>query len=57
MLYDVSSIPPVKRTMPKAAIKSADSVKSSGVFDHTVLRFSRQELLDLSAFVGNSPAR
>jgi putative heme-binding domain-containing protein len=54
-LFDVSSLPPVERIVPKAEISSISAIDDSGIYDHTKLPFSRQELLDLSAYLGKTP--
>jgi putative heme-binding domain-containing protein len=51
-LFDVSSVPPVKRGVLKSEISEISAVKDSGIYDHTALPFSKQDLLDLSAFLG-----
>jgi putative heme-binding domain-containing protein len=56
VLFDVSSLPLVIRTIPKAHIASVMPTKSRGLTDHTSLRYQKQELLDLSALLGQSAA-
>ena len=51
-VFDVSSLPPVRRNFLKADISAVDTLQDRGVFDHTTLPFSTQELRDLSAFLG-----
>jgi mono/diheme cytochrome c family protein len=51
-VFDVSSLPPVRRTFMKADISAVDTPQDHGVFDHTTLPYSPQELRDLSAFLG-----
>jgi putative heme-binding domain-containing protein len=50
--FDVSSLPPVKITVLKSEIVQVAELKNSGVYDHTRLPFSDQDLLDLSAYLG-----
>jgi mono/diheme cytochrome c family protein len=58
-LFDVSSDPPVLRTILKADISNRSAITDVGIFDHATLGFSKPELLDLSAFLGktNSPVQ
>jgi len=58
-LFDVSSLPPVKRSVSKSDIKKVSAIEDSGIYDHTALPFSKQDWLDLSAYLGklDSPAR
>jgi mono/diheme cytochrome c family protein len=51
-IFDLSALPPIRRTFMKAEIQSMDTPRDRGAFDHTTLPFSRQELRDLSAFLG-----
>jgi putative heme-binding domain-containing protein len=51
--FDVSSCPPVKRTFSRSEILDLSAISRSGVFDHRALGFSKQALLDLSAYLGN----
>ena len=53
--FDVTSIPPVSRRVAKADI-AAVTVPGEGVYDHTTLPFSSQELRDVSAFLGKTGA-
>jgi mono/diheme cytochrome c family protein len=53
VLFDVSSIPPVKRTMAKSLIAAASPL-DAGIFDHTRLVPSRQDRLDLAAYLGRA---
>jgi putative heme-binding domain-containing protein len=52
VLYDVSSCPPVKRTISKSNIRELPKVGEGGIYDHTALRYSKQDLIDLSAYLG-----
>ena len=58
-LFDVSSDPPVLRTILKAEISDRSAITDIGIFDHATLGYSKAERLDLSAFLGktNSPDR
>ncbi len=58
-LFDVSSLPPVKRSVSKSDIKKVSAIEDSGIYDHTALPFSKQDWLDLSAYLGklDSPAK
>ena len=51
-VFDVGSLPPVRRSLRKSDVKSRATVTDSGVYDHAELHYTRQELLDLSAFLG-----
>lgn len=53
-LFDVSSDPPVLRTIVKAEIANRSAITDVGIFDHTTLGYSKAELLDLSAFLGKT---
>jgi putative heme-binding domain-containing protein len=57
-LFDVSSLPPVKRSVLKSDIYKVSAIENSGIYDHTALPFSKQDWLDLSAYLGklDSPA-
>jgi putative heme-binding domain-containing protein len=60
LVFDVSSVPPVRRTVLKSDIAQASQVKDSGIYDHTKLPFRKQDWLDLSAYLGKTevpPAR
>ena len=52
ILFDVSTLPPVKRTVLKSEVARASPVNGSGIYDHTALPFSKQNRLDLSAYLG-----
>jgi mono/diheme cytochrome c family protein len=52
-VFDVV-IPPVQRSFPKSEIVDIQIVKS-GIFDHTKLGYTHQQLLDVAAFVGARP--
>jgi mono/diheme cytochrome c family protein len=52
-VYDVV-MPPVRRTFLKADVSAIEPSKA-GLFDHTRLRHTRQELLDLAAMLGSTP--
>ena len=52
IIFDVSSLPPVKRTVLKSEVARASTVNGSGIYDHTALPFSKQNRLDLSAYLG-----
>jgi mono/diheme cytochrome c family protein len=54
VVFDVSAIPPIRRTMLKSQVIQANAVTSSGIFDHTRLPFSKQDRLDLAAYLGKS---
>jgi mono/diheme cytochrome c family protein len=56
VLFDVSSLPPVRRTVLKSRVREAVPEGSTGIFDHTALGYSRQDLLDLSAYLGQRAA-
>jgi mono/diheme cytochrome c family protein len=53
-LFDVTSIPPVLRSVPKSTIAATAPIKDAGLFDHAALPYSRQQRVDISAFVGQS---
>jgi len=55
-LFDVSSLPPVKRSVSKSDIKKVSAIEDSGIYDHTALPFSKQDWLDLSAYLGKADA-
>jgi putative heme-binding domain-containing protein len=52
-LYDVATPLPVSRALPKAAVAKTEPV-AGGLVDHTKLGLSRQQLLDLAAFLGTA---
>jgi mono/diheme cytochrome c family protein len=52
-VFDVT-IPPVRRSLQKTQIASV-SVSERGVFDHTKLGLTHQQLLDVAALVGSRP--
>jgi mono/diheme cytochrome c family protein len=54
VVFDVSAIPPIRRTVLKSQVTQANPVTSSGIFDHTQLPFSKQDRLDLAAYLGKS---
>jgi cytochrome c55X len=54
IVFDVSSLPPVKRTVVKSDVARTTAVVDSGIYDHTALPFSKQDRLDLSAYLGKS---
>jgi putative heme-binding domain-containing protein len=51
-IYDVSSTPPVKRTILKSEIARISAVSGAGIYDHTALPYSKQDRLDLAAYLG-----
>jgi len=51
-VFDVSSVPPVLRTILKSDVIEVSAVKDAGIYDHTGLPYSKQDLLDVSAFLG-----
>jgi cytochrome c55X len=53
-VFDVSSLPPVKRSILKSDVLKLSGVGDSGIYDHTTLPYSKQDLLDLSAYVGKT---
>jgi mono/diheme cytochrome c family protein len=53
-LFDVSSDPPVLRTILKADITNRSAITDVGIFDHATVGCSKSELLDLSAFLGKT---
>jgi mono/diheme cytochrome c family protein len=53
-LFDVSSDPPVLRTILKVDIANRSAITDVGIFDHATLGYSKPELLDLSAFLGKT---
>ena len=52
-LYDLAAPLPVSRAVPKTAVARTEPVSGSLV-DHTRLGLSRQQLLDLAAFLGTA---
>jgi cytochrome c55X len=54
--FDLTALPPVERTIPRSKIAEISATLEAGVYDHTALRLSRQDLLDLSAFLGKPTA-
>jgi putative heme-binding domain-containing protein len=52
-LYDISSVPPVSRRFRKSEVLATRRSGDTGIYDHTALHYSRQDLLDLSAFLGH----
>jgi putative heme-binding domain-containing protein len=54
VVFDLSSLPPVKRTVPKSQVSGVARITDSGIFDHTALPFTRQDRLDLSAYLGKA---
>jgi mono/diheme cytochrome c family protein len=54
-IYDVSSVPPVSRRVRKSAVANVVSITGAGIYDHTALPYSKQELLDVSSFLGRAP--
>jgi hypothetical protein len=54
-VFDVV-IPPVQRSFRKSEIEGIQIVKT-GIFDHTKLGYTRQQLLDVAAFVGAVPPK
>jgi cytochrome c55X len=52
--FDVSALPPVKRTTPKSDLANVASIKDAGIYDHTALPLSKQDRLDLSAYLGTT---
>jgi cytochrome c55X len=54
VVFDLSSLPPVKRTVQKSQVAEAEPVVNSGIYDHTALPFTKQDLLDLSAYLGRA---
>ena len=55
-LFDVSSLPPVKRSVSKSDIEKVSAIEDAGIYDHTALPFSKQDWLDLSAYLGKADA-
>jgi putative heme-binding domain-containing protein len=53
-VYDVSSVPPVSRRVKKSEIAEVLPVTASGIYDHTALPYSKQDLLDVSVFLGKT---
>jgi mono/diheme cytochrome c family protein len=53
-IFEVTSIPPIRRTVPKSQVSQAIPVSGTGIFDHTKLPFSKQDRLDLAAYLGSS---
>jgi mono/diheme cytochrome c family protein len=51
-IFDVTSIPPIKRTVPRSQVAQAIPVTGAGIFDHTQLPLSKQDRLDLAAYLG-----
>jgi putative heme-binding domain-containing protein len=51
-LYDISSVPPVSRRVRKSDIVEERAITGAGIYDHTALPYSKQDLLDISAFLG-----
>ena len=51
-LFDVASLPPVRRSIRRSGIKTLTASTDSGIYDHTALPYTRQDLLDLSAYLG-----
>jgi len=52
--YDISVLPPVSRQVRKAELAQIKPV-AGGIYDHTALPFTRQQLLDVSALIGTPP--
>lgn len=52
--YDVSSLPPVLRTVPKSDVKSTEALKGIGIYDHTKLPYTKQDRLNVCAFLGKA---
>jgi len=52
VLFDVTAIPPIRRTVPKSQVTQVIPVTGGGIFDHTQLPFSKQDRLDLAAYLG-----
>jgi putative heme-binding domain-containing protein len=52
--FDLSALPPVKRTVIKTEIAETTQIRDAGIYDHTALPFTKQELLDVSAYLGKS---
>jgi len=52
VIYDITSLPPVKRSVPKSEIQQSTDITGAGIYDHTALKLSRQDVLDLSAYLG-----
>lgn len=52
VIYDIASLPPVKRSVPRSDIRESSDVAGSGIYDHAALKLSRQDMLDLSAYLG-----
>jgi mono/diheme cytochrome c family protein len=55
-IYDVSSVPPVSRRLRKSQLREITPITTAGIYDHTGLPYSKQDLLDLSAFLGKNSA-
>jgi cytochrome c55X len=56
VIFDLSSLPPVKRAVPKSQVAETVPAVNSGIYDHTALPFTNQDLLDLSAYLGRTAA-
>jgi mono/diheme cytochrome c family protein len=52
--YDVGSVPPVSRRLAKAEIVATTPL-TEGAYDHRTLGFAKQDLRDVSAFLGQNP--
>jgi mono/diheme cytochrome c family protein len=55
--YDVSSLPPILRTLRKAAVKDVKPLTGIGIYDHTTLPYTKQDRLSLCAFLGKARGR
>jgi putative heme-binding domain-containing protein len=53
-LYDTSSVPPVLRSLPKAAVAARNDVDAPAMPSDYASRYSLKQLLDLVAFVKSS---
>jgi putative heme-binding domain-containing protein len=55
-VFDVSSLPPVKRSVRRSEIAHIAAISDRGIYEHATLPFSKQDLIDLSAFLGKQSA-
>ena len=52
--YDVSSLPPILRTLRRSAVKDVKPLTGTGIYDHTTLPYTKQDRLNLCAFLGKA---
>jgi putative heme-binding domain-containing protein len=52
--FDISSIPPVKRSVLRSEIRQVSRIKGTGIYDHRALPYSKQDFVDLSAYLGET---